>query len=80
MEKETKDAFLELASKNGFSPVNMQPNQNGGAFHPGITLREYFAAMALQGILANTGRISKHGNEAIMAVTMADDLLFALER
>jgi len=69
---------MELASKNGFSPVNMQPDRE--VWDTGLTKREYFAAMALQGILANPSRISEHGTEAIMAVTMADDLLFSLER
>jgi len=77
MESDTKKAF-DSAQKNGSSPVNMQIDQF--VCDAGLTKREYFAAMALQGILANKGRISEEGTEAIKAVGLADDLLYALER
>jgi hypothetical protein len=43
----------------------------------GLTKREYFAALALQGILASPVRAPDH-KAAALAVTLADDLLEAL--
>lgn len=80
MASELKKTNEYSATQNGFSPVNMQPDHNGGVFHSGITLREYFAAMALQGILANKSSETSDGTLAFRAVEMADSLLFALER
>ena len=48
-----------------------------GILHPGLTKREYFAAMALQGLLADpTTIISKTVTED--AVKLADHLIKAL--
>ena len=49
-----------------------------GNLHSGLTKREYFAAMALQGIMANGDWTEREG--AVIAVTCADLLLAALER
>lgn len=59
-------------------------------FHPGLTKREYFAAKAMQGIMASHTEMSANGasslyfagmddNIAMEAVSIADALLKALE-
>ena len=45
----------------------------------GLTKREYFAAMAMQGILANTNFISITDYAAKEAILQADELLKQLE-
>jgi len=47
----------------------------------GLTKREYFAAMAMQGICANpTAQIKPHGRDiAVIAIECADELLKRLE-
>jgi len=51
--------------------------RTGGISHPGLTKREYFAAMALQGLLADpTTIISKTVAED--AVKLADHLIQSL--
>lgn len=49
---------------------------NGVAF--GLTKRELFAAMAMQGHLANAANIGKFAEIAVDAVYQADALIFAL--
>ena len=50
-------------------------------FHLGLTKREYFAAMAMQGILSNskTGIQSDRWTVPVDAVRYADELLKQLE-
>jgi hypothetical protein len=57
----------------------MKTNPNDPAFHnPGLTKREYFAAMALQGLLAdNTYNTDVAAN---VAVDFADLLIEALNK
>lgn len=54
---------------------------NWDAKLPGLTKREYFAAMAMQGLIASDvdGAMS-HGNCAKIAVLQADALLKELEK
>lgn len=78
--------------KNGDMPIAAIVNENGAPMHynevgirdgclTGLTKREYFAAMAMQGILS-TDTEEWQGtpdNNAKAAVRMADALLSALE-
>jgi hypothetical protein len=68
---------------------NNKTNQNEPAFSctdgnkfydPGLTKREYFAAIALQGILGHNKLYHRDGfmNPCIDAVKMADELIKAL--
>lgn len=48
---------------------------------PGLTKREYFAAMAMQGMMTSMGQLSAHPSEygiGKQAVAIADDLIRAL--
>lgn len=66
--------------------MNNKTNPNQPAFacasdaghQEGLTKREYFAAMALQGVLANPDNHSTNLQLAIVSVAMADDLIKAL--
>jgi len=51
--------------------------RRAGIPHPGLTKREYFAAMALQGLLADPSTIISK-NVAQDAVKLADHLIQAL--
>lgn len=46
----------------------------------GLTTREYFAAMAMQGILANPQYDNSHEIDASVAVNSADALIAALNK
>lgn len=50
-----------------------------GELHTGLTKREYFAAMAMQGILAYPHTSNNRGDIATESVIIADELLKALE-
>mgnify|MGYP000678153413 CR=1 FL=1 len=52
------------------------PNKWGN----GLTRREYFAAMAMQGLMANSSRASIFKNLALDATRAADALLEELEK
>lgn len=67
--------------KNGDMPAIGHAGKidtNGFACAPGLTKRELFAAMALQGLTANPELLSHQ--RAAYAVEHADDLLAALEK
>ncbi|WP_329759297.1 hypothetical protein [Stenotrophomonas geniculata] len=76
--------------KNGDMPVSPMLNEHGCPHHhssillqggqvTGLTKRELFAAMAMQGLCSrNDGELSHH--RAAYAVEHADDLLAALEK
>jgi hypothetical protein len=50
-----------------------------GELHTGLTKREYFAAMAMQGLISKQGELNNAEIRARMAVIHADELLKALE-
>ena len=61
-------------------PPFTEPNGEFRWPEMGLTKRELFAAMALQGMLACSGRIRNHSEvEARLAVDHADALITALE-
>ena len=64
---------------NGNEPVN----KNDTSVSKGLTKREYFAAMALQGILANSSEIynlTTYEQYAKYSVLQADALINALNQ
>lgn len=64
----------------GNTPANPVPKDNTDAEFWGLTKREYFAAMALQGILAanKSMPISEIGNVGKVSAFFADELIEAL--
>lgn len=74
----------EKAIKNGNSAAFMQPGNNGGVWDSGMSKREVFAAMALQGIMSNQKLLENldeiDGGVAGHAVRHADALLWELEK
>lgn len=62
----------------------MPTQVNGGDLYGGLTKREHFAGLAMQGILANTKyeppRRDKLSRMAIDAVSAADALLAELDK
>jgi hypothetical protein len=59
-------------------PFREQDGEGGYERFPGMSLRDYFAAAALQGLLANASEVNDElAAEAFMA---ADAMLAALER
>jgi hypothetical protein len=69
--------------KNGEQPIHPQTPESWSANMSGLTKREHFAAMAMQGIMANENFIpNKESWEyaaTTAAVSSADALLKALE-
>lgn len=55
------------------------PTKVQGTRYYGLSKREYFAAMAMQGLLANSSVVIKESNIAQGAVMLADQLLNELE-
>lgn len=49
-------------------------------YYNGLTKREHFAALALQGLLSNSALVDKHdmGYLSVLAVAQADTLIAAL--
>ena len=71
--------------ENGNKPAfSVALRDNGNARHPeamGLTKREYFAALAMQGICMNIQNWSRNRDEAAeAAVKMADALLKEIEK
>lgn len=66
---------------NGNEPIN--PLKDSAVFdHNGLTKREYFAAMALQGLLSNPSQINYMSFEIVVsrAVNSADALIEELNK
>ena len=82
MENETKN-------KNGDEPINVTYFKDGELNSVGLTKREYFAALALQGLISNVdsdkynvggGLVTdKASHKAKFCVLLADALLKELE-
>lgn len=68
---------------NGDNPASPTPFIPEGARYDnenGLTKREQFAAMAMQGILANSASSTSNENYADIAVSLADALLLELAK
>jgi hypothetical protein len=62
-------------------PVKLSvPNYSFMVEHPGMTLRDYFAAMAMQGIVANCRSIGGDDGTAEVSFRLADAMLKAREQ
>ena len=60
-------------------PITIEDNGNASVTHLGLTKREYFAAMAMQGLMACPDISASREAIAEESVKQADDLLKALE-
>ena len=60
--------------------TNVVFNNMGSIRQGGLTKREYFAAMAMQGILSNASGIKEPGHWTNWAVKYADDLIAELNK
>lgn len=74
-----------MDSKNNSGRYNLNTRLQGKGFFLGLSKREYFAAMALQGLLSNKGPLfpDSQGNKelfAIAALKYADALIAELEK
>lgn len=61
------------------------PTQDMNSYYHGLTRREYFAGLAMQGLLANSSILDHHTRDAIEwiadhATRQADELLKQLEK
>lgn len=67
--------------KNADKPMHpLHPNHDGKySYWDGLIKREYFAAMAMQGLCANPA-VSDNANIAKISVSLADELLKQLEK
>jgi hypothetical protein len=55
-------------------------NENTDYFHGGLSKREYFAAMAMQGLLTESQVLDNHDKFAKFAVQAADALIAELNK
>jgi len=67
---------MSNANESAF-PISMGPVSDGD-YIPGLTKRELFSAMAMQGLCANPSRVGKFDGYAVDALYLADALLAAL--
>jgi hypothetical protein len=63
-------------------PTSISLNPSGDVYYgeAGLTKREHFAAMAMQGLLATGNGSNRPANTSSIALTHADALLKALEQ
>ena len=63
-------------------PINPTTSWNGceEVSHFGLTKREYFAGLAMQGLLSNSERIGTADRYAEISIEFADELLKQLEK
>lgn len=64
----------------GKEAVFARPPEDWSPAQTGMTIREYFAAQAMQGLLANVGFGYEHRISISEAVKAADALLLELEK
>lgn len=67
-----------MKSKEAF-PIHVLGGPEAG-YHPGMTLREYYAGQAMVGVLASGQNLLNQNQTADFAVKHADALIAALER
>jgi len=80
---------MEIGNQNAY-PVTIEDNGNPSITHLGLTKREYFAAMAMQGLLSNPEFIkggsfdfkSRGTEEKLSSIStqLADELLKKLDK
>ena len=64
--------------ENGKQPISPVESDNDFLF--GLTKREYFAGLAMQGLLSNPERIGTADKYAEISIEFADELLKQLEK
>jgi hypothetical protein len=67
---------MQTRKNDAAMPYNSEQDDGSFISEPGLTKREFFAAAALQGILANDSLV--HFSAAELAVKKADELIKAL--
>ena len=72
----TRDDIKIIVSQSAFPQKIEHPD--GDIYTKGLTKREYFAAMAMQGLLANMGNNYLYEIQAKDSVKIADTLIKAL--
>ena len=65
---------------NGDKPAFEKMGDYNEFQHYGLTKREHFAAMAMQGLIANPGPLQNADSLSITSVEIANALLKALEQ
>jgi hypothetical protein len=67
---------------NAHDPINAVVDQNGDASFGGLTKREYFAAMAMQGLAGSFAELGRSHSQIIAkcAVEISDALIEALNK
>lgn len=65
------------AAMQAYPFIEPQPDENIKAYHPGMELRDYFAAMAMQAMLSRSDKNGSEDAYAEMAYFMADAMLKA---
>lgn len=66
-------------SKNSEQPAYPIFNEWGHATKEGLTKREYYAGITLQGILANSRIVASDSDIVKASISLADELLKQLE-
>jgi hypothetical protein len=69
--------------EKGEQPIHPQTPESWSVNMSGLTKREHFAAMAMQGIMANMSTkmtFNKHEGKAALSVEIADALLKELDK
>lgn len=67
--------------KQNVYPITIEDNGNPSVTHLGLTKREYFSGLAMQGMMANQGLNSYENNTiAEWSIEMADELLAKLDK
>ena len=67
---------MQTRKDDNVFPYQFEEEDGSEIYEPGLTKREYFAAMALQGLLSTSKALPD--NAEIIAVKMADELIKAL--
>ena len=60
---------------SGHLPAHPVPNDQAALWYPGVTIRDYFAAAAMQGLLSCDVEAGKWPEFACRAYSMADAML-----
>ena len=75
------DQWVHQLANGGGPAFPVTPPQPGNAGFSGMTLRDYFAAAAMQGIRAHEGPVPGYESHwAMLAYKQADAMLAARER
>jgi len=80
-EMENAISHFKIKANQLVYPQKMEFGQDGEIYFHGLTKREYFAGLAMQGLLATTHKYGpNYSSISIDAVKFADALLAELEK